>query len=153
MAVTAGMDMDMGTWIYSHKLKEAVQNGRADVSDIDDAVRRILSVKMRLGLFDHPYVTEEQMHRYDRLPEEHVAHALETAEKSIVLLKNEGVLPLKKTVKISLVGALADMPEEEINEEQLLNQLGDDLVAAGEHYLVTKSRSGSQYPFKRHGRG
>lgn len=125
MAVTAGMDMDMGTWIYSHKLKEAVQNGRADVSDIDDAVRRILSIKMRLGLFDHPYVTEEQMHRYDRLPEEHVAHALETAEKSIVLLKNEGVLPLKKTVKISLVGALADMPEEVLGSWAISGRAAD----------------------------
>lgn len=111
-AVAAGMDMDMGTWIYSRKLKEAVETGKADICDIDDAVRRILSIKMRLGLFDHPYVTQEQMHRYDTLPQEHIAHALETAEKSIVLLKNDGVLPLEKSANISLVGALADMPEE-----------------------------------------
>lgn len=112
LAVSAGLDMDMGTWIYSRELKEAVQNGSADISDIDDAVRRILGIKMRLGLFEKPYVTQEEMHRYDEIPKEHRAHALETAEKSVVLLKNNGVLPLKKTVKISLVGALADMPEE-----------------------------------------
>lgn len=110
-AVTAGMDMDMGTWIYSHELKEAVEKG-LDISYIDDAVRRILGIKMRLGLFDKPYVTEEEMHRYDELPEEHLAHAREVAEKSIVLLKNDGLLPIAKTAKISLVGALADMPEE-----------------------------------------
>lgn len=112
-AVKAGLDMDMGTWIYSKQLKELVENGTVDISYIDDAVRRILSIKMRLGLFEKPYVTEEEMHRYDELPAEHIAHALESAEKSIVLLKNENhILPLDKTKKISLVGALADMPEE-----------------------------------------
>ena len=80
---------------------------------IDDAVRRILSVKMWLGLFENPYVSEEAMIRYEKLPEEHKALALEAAEKSIVLLKNEGdILPLKKDTKISLVGTLADDPEQ-----------------------------------------
>ena len=112
MAVSAGMDMDMGTWIYSHELKDAAETGKVDISYIDEAVRRILGIKMRLGLFEKPYVTQEEMHRYDELPKEHLAHALETAEKSIVLLKNDDILPLEKTAKISLVGALADMPEE-----------------------------------------
>lgn len=111
-AASAGMDMDMGTWIYSKELKSAVESGKLDITCIDEAVRRILGIKMRLGLFEKPYVTEEEMHRYDKLPEEHLAHALEVAEKSIVLLKNNDVLPLKKTAKISLTGALADMPEE-----------------------------------------
>jgi len=80
---------------------------------IDDAVRRILGVKMWLGLFEHPYVTEEQMNRYEELPEEHTALAQEAAEKSIVLLKNEGnLLPLDKHTKIALAGTLADSREE-----------------------------------------
>ena len=112
-ALAAGMDMDMGTWIYSRELNEAVEEGKISENFLDDAVRRVLSIKMRLGLFEKPYVTEEEMHRYDTLPEEHLAHALKTAEKSIVLLKNEGnLLPLKKEQKISLIGALAAMPEE-----------------------------------------
>ncbi|MCF0127244.1 MAG: glycoside hydrolase family 3 C-terminal domain-containing protein, partial [Pseudobutyrivibrio sp.] len=111
-AVNAGLDMDMGTWIYSKELKSAVEEGKVSMDTLDEAVRRILSIKMRLGLFDNPYVSEEAMHRYDVLPKEHVEAALEAAEKSIVLLKNKKVLPLKKNTKISLVGALADMPGE-----------------------------------------
>ena len=112
-AIKAGLDMDMGTWIYSKELKQLVEDGTVDIAYIDEAVRRILGIKMRLGLFEKPYVTEEEMHRYDELPAEHIAHALEVSEKSIVLLKNDNhILPLKKNQKISLVGALADMPEE-----------------------------------------
>lgn len=112
-AVNAGLDMDMGTGIYSKYLKEAVESGKVPVSVIDGAVERILSVKMWLGLFEHPYVAREAMTRYENLPKEHTDLALEAARKSIVLLKNDNnVLPLKKDAKISLVGQLADMKEE-----------------------------------------
>ena len=112
-AAQAGMDMDMGTEIYVKNLKEAVESGKLSMEVIDEAVRRILSVKMWLGLFDHPYVTEEAMKRYETLPVEHTDLAREAAEKSIVLLKNEGnILPLDKNAKISLVGSLADNKEE-----------------------------------------
>lgn len=108
-AANAGMDMDMGTEIYRKELKGAVESGEVPMEVIDEAVRRILSVKTWLGLFDHPYVPEEAMHRYDTLPQEHVDLELEAAQKSIVLLKNEGgLLPLKKEAKVSLVGSLAD---------------------------------------------
>lgn len=112
-AAIAGLDIDMGTDIYRNHLADSVREGLVDESVIDDAVRRILRVKKWLGLFEHPYVPEELMHRYDVLPAEHVELAREAAEKSIVLLKNDDhVLPLKKDTKIALVGALADMPEE-----------------------------------------
>lgn len=112
-AAIAGLDIDMGTNIYRNHLADSVREGLVDESVIDDAVRRILRVKKWLGLFEHPYVPEELMHRYDALPAEHVELAREAAEKSIVLLKNDDhVLPLKKDTKIALVGALADMPEE-----------------------------------------
>ena len=108
-AALAGMDMDMGTEIYLNHLKEAVESGKVPVEVVDEAVRRILSVKMWLGLFDHPYVSEEAITRYDTLPKAHTDLALEAAEKSVVLLKNEGnVLPLKKDAKIALVGTLAE---------------------------------------------
>lgn len=127
-AASAGMDMDMGTWIYSKELKKAVESGKLDIAFIDEAVRRIIGIKMRLGLFEKPYVTDEEMHRYDKLPEEHLAYALEVAEKSIVLLKNDDVLPLKKTAKISLVGALADMPEEVLGSWAISGR-ADDCVS------------------------
>lgn len=112
-AANAGMDMDMGTGIYSKYLEQAVADGKVDMSVIDEAVTRILSVKVWLGLFEHPYVEKEAMTRYENLPKAHTDLALEAAEKSIVLLKNEGnILPLNKASKISLVGNLADMKEE-----------------------------------------
>ena len=112
-AANAGMDMDMGTGIYSKYLEQAIAEGKVDMGVIDEAVTRILSVKVWLGLFEHPYVEKEAMTRYETLPKAHTDLALEAAEKSIVLLKNEGnILPLKKDQKISLVGNLADMKEE-----------------------------------------
>lgn len=112
-AAIAGMDMDMGTGIYKTYLKEAVESGEVPMAVVDEAVRRILKVKMWLGLFDHPYVSEEAMHRFDTLPESHKALAREAAEKSIVLLKNEGgILPVRKEAKVSLVGNLASSKEE-----------------------------------------
>ena len=112
-AANAGMDMDMGTGIYSKYLEQAIAAGKVDMGVIDEAVTRILSVKVWLGLFEHPYVEKEAMTRYETLPKAHTDLALEAAEKSIVLLKNEGnILPLKKDQKISLVGNLADMKEE-----------------------------------------
>ncbi len=112
-AANAGMDMDMGTGIYGKYLEQAIAEGKVDMGVIDEAVTRILSVKVWLGLFEHPYVEKEAMTRYETLPKAHTDLALEAAEKSIVLLKNEGnILPLKKDQKISLVGNLADMKEE-----------------------------------------
>lgn len=112
-AFCAGLDMDMGSQIYKKDLKQAVKEGRISMEVLDEAVRRILSVKMWLGLFEHPYISEETIQKYSRLPDEHVETALEAAKKSIVLLKNEGdILPLNRTQKISLAGTLAGSAEE-----------------------------------------
>lgn len=113
-AAIAGMDMDMGTHIYKDHLKAAVESGKVSVEVIDEAVRRILSVKVWLGLFEHPYVPEEVIEAYEKgIPAEHAALARKAAEESIVLLKNENnILPLSKDKKISLVGTLADSADE-----------------------------------------
>lgn len=115
-SANAGLDMDMGTHIYKDHLKEAIENGKVSMEVVDEAVRRILSVKMWLGLFENPYVSKESMAKYaSKIPAEHAETALEAAKKSIVLLKNEGnVLPLSKSQKISLVGTLAASEEEVI---------------------------------------
>lgn len=140
-AAIAGMDVDMGTQIYKNTLQQAVEDGRVPMSVIDDAVERILSVKMWLGLFEHPYVPENVMHIYDTLPAEHTDLAREAAEKSIVLLKNEGnILPLNKGRKISLVGQLADSREEVIGawaiswKEKDCVSIRDGLENAGVEY-------------------
>ena len=113
-AANAGLDMDMGSRLYSKELKAAVESGAVPVSVIDEAVRRILSVKAWLGLFEDPYVPEGIIEAYEKgLPEEHIALARKAAQESIVLLKNENaVLPLKKTQRICLVGKLAGSAEE-----------------------------------------
>ena len=112
-AVNAGLDMDMGTGIYRDHLKEAVEEGKVSMDVIDEAVERVLRVKMWLGLFDHPYVPEEVIGTYEELPAEHVALARKAAEESIVLLKNENeLLPIDPMKKVSVVGELADKREE-----------------------------------------
>ena len=114
-AVNAGLDMDMGTNIYKNHMEELVKEGKVSMNVVDDAVRRILSTKVWLGLFVRPYVTEANMVQYGNavLPKGHVDKTLEAAKKSIVLLKNDNqVLPLAKSQKISLVGALAGNAEE-----------------------------------------
>ncbi|MEL7223142.1 MAG: glycoside hydrolase family 3 N-terminal domain-containing protein, partial [Bacteroidota bacterium] len=111
LAVLAGSDMDMESYAYVPHLEELVKNGAIAEDLIDDAVRRILTVKFELGLFDDPfrYCDEEREETLIYHPDHHAA-VLDMAKKSIVLLKNEGnLLPLsKKQQKIALIGALAD---------------------------------------------
>ncbi len=113
-AMNAGLDMDMGTRIYHDHMVQAVKDGKVSMETLDDAVRRILSVKVWLGLFENPYVDEATIAAYkNAIPAEHVALCEEAAEKSIVLLKNEGnILPIKKDTKFTLVGELADRADE-----------------------------------------
>ena len=113
-AAIAGMDMDMGTHIYKDYLQTEAEKGTVPMEFIDEAVRRILSVKVWLGLFDDPYVPEADIEAYEKsLPAAHIALCRKAAEESMVLLKNEGnLLPLSRKQKISLVGKLADAAEE-----------------------------------------
>ena len=113
-AAIAGMDMDMGTHIYKDYLQTEAEKGTIPMEIIDEAVRRILSVKVWLGLFDNPYVPEADIEAYEKsLPAAHIALCRKAAEESMVLLKNEGnLLPLSRKQKISLVGKLADAAEE-----------------------------------------
>jgi beta-glucosidase len=110
LAVKAGSDMDMESYAYVNHLKRAVEEGKVDISIVDDAVKRILRVKFELGLFEDPFrycdPGREQKLLYHPA---HMSAALDIAKKSIVLLKNEKkCLPLKKSQqKIAVIGALA----------------------------------------------
>jgi beta-glucosidase len=108
-AITAGSDMDMESNAYRYNLAELVKEGRVSIDLIDDAVKRILRKKYELGLFDDPYRYSDDKRAEKALsnPENRKA-ALEVAEKSIVLLKNENqTLPLSKSVKtISFIGPM-----------------------------------------------
>lgn len=110
LALEAGCDMDMEGYCYVNHLQELVVDGLVDEKLIDDAVRRILRVKERLGLFDDPYrYCSEEKEKELMLKEEHLALSREIARRSLVLLKNEkGLLPLKKHgQQIALIGELA----------------------------------------------
>ena len=108
-AVRAGEDIDMMSYAFTDYLVDLVREGEVDTALIDDAVRRILRLKFALGIFEQPY-TDESLESQTLLREDARALALEVAQKSIVLLKNEGhVLPLSSGVKkIALLGPLAD---------------------------------------------
>lgn len=105
-AVTAGVDVEMRSATYRN-LVRSVKEGRVNICTIDDAVRRVLRIKFRLGLFDRPYV-DEAVAMASQLTSEHRAVARRTAAESMVLLKNNGVLPLSSEVKlVSLTGPFA----------------------------------------------
>jgi beta-glucosidase len=110
LALKAGVDMDMVSECYLKYLPELVAEGKISVSIIDQACRRILEAKYKLGLFADPYrgCTEERARR-EILTRGNREAAREIAEQSFVLLKNDHqLLPLKKSGTIALVGPLAD---------------------------------------------
>ncbi|MGQ9515253.1 MAG: glycoside hydrolase family 3 N-terminal domain-containing protein [Thermoproteota archaeon] len=108
-ALTAGIDMDMCADVYRRSLAQLVKERKISLKLIDEAVRRILRIKFKLGLFEHPYVDTELSGKTIK-SKENFETALEAARRSIVLLKNEGsLLPLKKEIRsIAVIGPLAD---------------------------------------------
>ncbi len=110
IAVNAGSDMDMESYVYVKHLEELINEGKVDVALINDAVKRILRLKFELGLFDDPYkYCSEGREKAIIGSKENNEAVLDVAKKSIVLLKNKGsLLPLKKSgLKIALIGPLA----------------------------------------------
>jgi beta-glucosidase len=109
LAMRAGVDMDMSSFTYRDYLPKAVRAGRVSKDTIDEAVRRVLRAKFRLGLFDHPYADPKRERRVT-LSKEHRRIARDVARHSIVLLKNDGgVLPLGGKVRsLAVLGPLAD---------------------------------------------
>jgi len=112
-AVNAGLDMEMVSMSYFLNLAELIKEGKVSEQTIDEAVRNILRIKFRLGLFENPYVdTGKPSVHY---AEAHLNAARKAAEQSVVLLKNTGILPLGNTVKtIALVGPMADAPHDQL---------------------------------------
>jgi beta-glucosidase len=109
LALTAGVEMEMVSRLYNKHMAAAVKEGKVSMAVIDEAVRRVLRIKFRLGLFERPY-TDEAREKTLLLSREHATAAREIAARSIVLLKNErDILPLDKGIKsIALIGPLAD---------------------------------------------
>jgi beta-glucosidase len=111
-AFQAGVNMEMaiGFTAYSKSLATAVERSQITAQQIEEAVRPILEMKMRLGLFEHPYVDEARAKQVLASPEHRIA-SRQVAERTAVLLRNEGrLLPLRKDgyKKIAVIGPLAD---------------------------------------------
>ena len=112
LALASGVDISLWDNVYT-TLEQAIEEGLVSEETLDDAVRRMLTLKFKIGLFDQPFVPEAAA------PDQEQARKinLESARQSIVLLKNDGMLPLKnETNKIAVIGP---------NAHSLYNQLGD----------------------------
>jgi beta-glucosidase len=110
-AITAGSDMDMESNAYSSSLAALVNSGKVDLALVDDAVRRVLTKKFELGLFDDPYRFSDPAREKAALNDpRHRQAARRIAAESMVLLKNEnGALPIRRGVRsIAVIGPLAD---------------------------------------------
>lgn len=115
-AIRAGIDMEMSGEMFGKHLLEAVRSGELEEAVLDGAVRRVLALKFRLGLFENPYGDPDRAERVIGSAE-HMALARKLAGEGIVLLKNNGVLPLSPDAgKIAVIGPNADAG---------YNQLGD----------------------------
>lgn len=101
------VDIDMVSNLYRDCLKELVDENKVSICEINDAVRRILKLKFALGLFENPYSNMDRLKEVS-CADEHIEFEKQVALHSTVLLKNDGILPIKKEKysKITLIGAL-----------------------------------------------
>ncbi|MEC0127198.1 glycoside hydrolase family 3 N-terminal domain-containing protein [Paenibacillus pabuli] len=116
-SLKAGVDMEMSGYMYRKHLGQALEQGLIEESDLDTAVRRVLEIKFRLGLFEQPFVDPDFAEQVIGC-EEHIQLARKVAQEGIILLKNEeNTLPLSKTgTKLAVIGP---------NANHVYNQLGD----------------------------
>lgn len=108
LAIKAGVDIEMMTTCYNDYLKELIEEGAVAEELLDEAVLRILTLKNDLGLFENPHRgADEAAEARVVLSQEHRTAAREIAQKSMVLLKNENILPFKSTETVAIIGPAA----------------------------------------------
>lgn len=110
--LTAGVNMDMSSYTYTENAADLVAKGDLSVAEIEELVRPILALKVKMGLFERPYVDEGLLEKVVATPE-HRQTSRWAAQRSMVLLRNEGgLLPLSKNLKnVAVIGPLADSME------------------------------------------
>lgn len=128
LALEAGVDIDLGANAYGEKTLQLIKEGLLEESYLDSAVANILRLKFNMGLFENPYVSPEKAKKEVR-SEQHKELARQVAREGFVLLKNEGILPLSKTIKsIAVIGPNAD---------KAYNQLGDYTAFQDQEEIIT----------------
>jgi beta-glucosidase len=128
LALNAGVDNDLGGTAYA-KLAESIKSNAVEKARLDEAVKRVLTLKFQMGLFENPYVDPGQARKQVR-NQAAVAVARQVAQESIILLKNEKqTLPLSKQIKsIAVIGP---------NANNIYNQLGDYTAPQAEDNIFT----------------
>ncbi len=134
LGIKATVDMDMETSAYFYHLAQLVNEGKVDIKFVDDAVRRVLIAKFKLGLFDDPYKYSNVEREKKTIKSKEIVDATrEVAQETLVLLKNENnTLPLSKTLKsIALVGPLVKSKDDPLGGWSALGD-SNDVVSAYE---------------------
>ncbi|WP_366183851.1 beta-glucosidase BglX [Flavobacterium ovatum] len=109
MAFNSGIDMDMSSYKYVALIPKLVKEGKITINQVDNAVRQVLMLKKKAGLFDNPYAYfDAEREKNELLSAQNKAETKDIALKSMVLLKNENVLPISNAIKkIAIIGPLA----------------------------------------------
>lgn len=123
-AINAGVDIDLGASNYGAFLKDAVENGLVPMENVDEAVRRVLRFKYETGLFDNPYIPIP-----DKTTDKTLT--LQTARESVVLLKNDGILPLNNDATYKTIAVIGP------NADNMYNQMGDYTAPQHQEDIVT----------------
>jgi len=112
LSLNAGLDMSMQSGVFMKHLADCVADGSVSMATIDEAVRRVLTVKQRMGLFENPYRSLRESDQPPPWIAEHDELARDAARRSVVMLRNDGVLPLSRdTSRIALIGPFAEDTE------------------------------------------
>jgi len=107
--IQGGLDIEMSSSAYANHLESLIQQGKVDIRLLDEAVLRILELKQACGLFEDPYKgADVDLSNLVVLSKEHLQASLRVALESMVLLQNDGILPLSSTAKIALIGPYAN---------------------------------------------
>lgn len=127
ISANAGLDMEMVSGSYVQYLPQLIKEGKVSVETIDNAVRNILRIKFRMGLFENPYVnTKKESVLY---ADAHLKAARQAAIESAILLKNDNnILPLSRSKKVAVIGPMADAPHD---------QMGTWVFDGDKNYTVT----------------
>lgn len=141
-SIEAGMNIDMSSDSFIENLERLVNEGKVSMQTIDLAVEEVLRVKFELGLFENPYKGGEDDENAF-LKDEYRALARIAAQKSIVLLKNEGVLPLNKDANVAVLGKYAQNAAE-MRGTWAINVLPDDCISLM-NGLETRSANAKYY--------
>ena len=147
MAMNAGVDMDLQGEVYSKYLKELIEEKLVSEGQLDIAVRRVLKLKYALGLFEDPYrySNEERENKYV-MTQDHLEAARDMGRKSMVLLKNKKQsLPLLKTLKVALIGPLANSERDMIGSWSGAGKHIDDPVTILEGFIEKIGKSNIIY--------